>query len=68
MAELGVSPHTISLVLNHVSARRGTVTGKVYNQYSYDRDKREALLHWSARLQGLLNEDAECVRVCKVGN
>lgn len=51
MAELGVSPHTISLVLNHVSARRGTVTGKVYNQYNYDREKREALLAWGARLE-----------------
>jgi integrase len=49
MAELGVSPHTISLVLNHVSARRGTVTGKVYNQYNYDREKRQALLAWGAR-------------------
>jgi integrase len=43
IAEMGVAPHTISLVLNHVSVRRGTVTGRVYNQYSYDREKREAL-------------------------
>ena len=51
MAELGISPHTISLVLNHVSARRGTVTGKAYVQYSYDREKREALVCWGARLK-----------------
>lgn len=50
MAELGVSPHTISLVLNHISARRGTVTGKVYNQYSYDLEKRDALEIWGDRL------------------
>ena len=43
MAEMGISPHTISLVLNHVSVRRGTITSKVYVQYSYDREKREAL-------------------------
>lgn len=54
MAEIGVSPHTISLVLNHVSARRGTVTGKVYNQYSYDKEKREALGAWGQRLEQLL--------------
>lgn len=54
MAEIGVSPHTISLVLNHVSARRGTVTGKVYNQYSYDKEKREALGAWGMRLGQLL--------------
>ena len=41
--ETGIEPHTISLVLNHISIRRGTITGKVYNQYGYDREKREAL-------------------------
>lgn len=51
MAECGVNPHTISLVLNHVSARRGTITGKVYNQYSYDREKREALETWARRIE-----------------
>lgn len=54
MAELGVNPHTISLVLNHVTSRRGTITGKVYNQYSYDREKREALKIWGDRLQNFL--------------
>jgi len=54
MAELGVDPHTISLVLNHVSARRGTITAKVYNQYSYDREKREALVAWGARLEQIV--------------
>jgi integrase len=54
MAEMGVSPHTISLVLNHVSARAGTITGKVYVQYSYDREKREALGAWGARLEKIV--------------
>jgi phosphoserine phosphatase len=54
MAEMGISPHTISLVLNHVSARAGTVTGKVYVQYSYDREKREALGAWGARLERIV--------------
>jgi hypothetical protein len=40
MAEMAISLHTISLVLNHISARAGTITGKVYVQYSYDREKR----------------------------
>lgn len=51
MAELGVSPHTISLVLNHRSARKGTVTGAVYVQYTYDREKREALDKWAAAVE-----------------
>jgi len=54
MAELGVNPHTVSLVLNHVSVRRGTVTGKVYDRYSYDREKREALDAWGARLERII--------------
>jgi len=37
MAELAINPHTISMILNHVSARQGTITSKVYVQYSYDR-------------------------------
>ncbi len=51
MAKLGVNPHTISLVLNHISVRRGTITGKVYDQYSYDPEKRDALTRWSAQLE-----------------
>ena len=58
MAELGVSPHTISLVLNHVSARTATVTGEVYVQYSYDREKREALDLWGARLEQLVGRNS----------
>lgn len=54
MAELGIAPHTISLVLNHVSARQGTITSKVYVQYSYDKEKREALGAWSARLEEII--------------
>jgi len=50
MAELGISPHTVSLVLNHISVRRGTITGKVYDRYSYDREKRDALNAWGLQL------------------
>ena len=54
MAEMGVSPHTISLILNHVSARSGSITAKVYVQYSYDREKRDALNAWGERLQSIV--------------
>ncbi len=55
MAELGVNPHSISLVLNHVSATKGTVTGKVYIHYSWDKEKREALDTWSAKLAEIIS-------------
>ena len=51
---MGVSPHTISLILNHVSARSGSITAKVYVQYSYDREKRDALNAWGERLQSIV--------------
>jgi integrase len=55
MAELGVNPHTISMILNHVSARQGTITSKVYVQYSYDREKRDALAAWGARVEEIVS-------------
>ena len=54
MASLGVNPHTISLVLDHISATKGTVTGAVYVKYSFDREKREALERWAAHLSDLI--------------
>jgi integrase len=54
MAEMGINPYTISLVLNHISASKSTITGKVYVQYSFDREKREALNAWGARLERII--------------
>jgi integrase len=54
MASLGVNPHTISLVLDHISAIRGTVTGAVYVKYAFDREKREALERWERHLTGIV--------------
>jgi integrase len=54
MAEMGISPHVISLILNHATAREGTITNKVYVQYSYDREKREALDAWGSKLQQIV--------------
>ena len=54
MAEMGINPHTISLILNHVSARSGSITAKVYVQYSYDREKRDALNAWGEKLQNIV--------------
>jgi hypothetical protein len=47
------------MILNHVSARQGTITSKVYVQYSYDREKREALVAWSARLEEMISAESE---------
>lgn len=68
LAELGISPHTISLILNHVSASKSTVTSKVYVQYSYDREKREALEKWARFLEqvcdGRESQGTQTLRAC----
>ncbi len=51
MAEAGVSDFDIRRVQGH--ALPGT--GKVYNQYSFDSEKRRALSRWSRRLDEILS-------------
>jgi integrase len=46
MAELGVQPHIIEAVINHVSGHKGGVAG-IYNRATYDKEKREALNIWA---------------------
>lgn len=57
MAELGIAPNTISLILNHASASSGTVTSKVYVQYNYNQEKREALKMWGERLHDIVRSE-----------
>jgi integrase len=53
MAELGVQPHNIEAVLNHVSGHKGGIAG-VYNRATYDREKREALNLWAEHVMALV--------------
>jgi integrase len=53
MAELGVQPHIIEAVLNHVSGHKGGVAG-IYNRATYDKEKREALNLWAAHVVALV--------------
>jgi integrase len=52
MIALGVEPHHVEAVLNHVSGARGGVAG-VYNRHAYEAEKRAALERWGAHLSGL---------------
>jgi integrase len=54
MADLAVPPHVIGHVLNHRAVTQGSITDQVYNRYSYDREKRDALEKWSASLAAIL--------------
>ena len=46
MAELGVQPHIIEAVLNHVSRHKGGVAG-IYNRAKYEPEMRSALQRWA---------------------
>ena len=54
MADLGVQPHVIEAVLNHVSGHKAGVAG-VYNRSSYAIEKSAALTKWAAHVMALAN-------------
>jgi integrase len=56
MAELGVLPHVVEAVLNHVSGHKAGVAG-VYNRSSYAHEKREALYFWGKHIAALTGDD-----------
>ncbi len=61
MAEIGVLPHIVETVLNHVSGFRAGVAG-VYNRAFYDAEKRRALDLWADRLDAIVTGRASNVR------
>jgi integrase len=54
-APLGIPPIVAGAVANHLSVTKATVTLKVYQQYSYEAEKRQALDLWADRLQGIID-------------
>ena len=50
MADLGVGPHIIEAVLNHVSGHKSGVAG-IYNRSTYAEEKRAALDLWASHLR-----------------
>jgi integrase len=53
MADLGVLPHVIEAVINHISGHKAGVAG-IYNRASYATEKHAALALWSCHLRELL--------------
>jgi hypothetical protein len=49
MADIGIAPHIIEAVLNHVSGHKGGVAG-IYNRSSYAAEKAAALSKWDQHI------------------
>jgi integrase len=55
MAGLGIAPHIIEAVLNHLSGFRAGVAG-VYNRNRYEPEKRRALDIWSEHMSAVISD------------
>ena len=53
MADLGVQPHIIEQILNHVSGHKAGPAG-IYNRSSYEREVRAALATWHDHLRTII--------------
>jgi hypothetical protein len=53
MADIGIQPHIIEAVLNHVSGHKAGVAG-IYNRSSYAAEKRDALIRWGEHVMAIV--------------
>jgi integrase len=53
--ELGIAPHVVEAVLNHVSGHRAGVAG-TYNRPLYAKEKATALARWAEHLDSAVND------------
>jgi integrase len=53
MAEIGIPPHIIEAVLNHVSGHKGGVAG-IYNRATYETEKATALGRWGEHVAAIV--------------
>jgi integrase len=64
MADIGIQPHIIEAVLNHISGHRAGTAG-VYNRAQYLAEKAHALQRWADHIDGLIGgkPDTEVIRI-----
>jgi integrase len=56
MADIGIAPHIIEQILNHVSGHKGGVAG-IYNRSNYEREVKQALALWTDHVRSLITGD-----------
>lgn len=54
MAEIGISPHVVEAVLNHISGHKAGVAG-IYNRARYATEKRQALDLWAEHVCAIVS-------------
>jgi integrase len=64
--KLGIQPHVIEAILNHVSGFRSGVAG-IYNRNPYDAEKRTALATWADHLLAIVEGRESNVTALKRG-
>ena len=62
MAELGIRPDVIELVVNHVSGTRGGIAG-VYNRSELLHERRAALERWAAHVQKIVSVEPKTLKL-----
>jgi hypothetical protein len=60
MVELGVPPHVVELMVNHVSGTRGGVAG-IYNRSEMRAERKAATERWAAHVAGIVSGSADNV-------
>jgi integrase len=65
LGDIGVLPHVVEAVLNHVSGHKAGVAG-VYNKATYLPEKREALRLWADHLEAVVKGEASNVTPLRV--
>jgi integrase len=55
MADMGIQPHVVEAVLNHISGSKRGVAG-VYNRSTYAPEKKAALNRWAKRVLEIVND------------
>ncbi|MFZ1429146.1 MAG: site-specific integrase [Geminicoccaceae bacterium] len=56
MAEIGVAPHIVEAIVNHISGHKAGVAG-VYNRAAYAGEKRSALQRWADHVEALVSAE-----------
>lgn len=63
---LGVEPHVVEAVLNHISGTKAGVAG-VYNRSRYEPEKRRALSSWADHINAIVSGQTATVVPLKLG-